>query len=90
MLYNRHSLNRFAHLVTGIGFDGTRDDPCPVEDSFTKKEVLKMLGEFSSVEVSVDYLFGTGWGRANRFIPKTAHRSLGRRVGWHLIIEAKK
>ncbi|MFH1722905.1 MAG: class I SAM-dependent methyltransferase [Candidatus Altiarchaeota archaeon] len=90
MLYNSISLNRFAHWVTGIGFDGSKNDPCPIERSYTKSEVMAMLSFFERIDISVDYLFGTGWGKANLFFPKVLHRTLGKIIGWHLIIEAEK
>ena len=40
--------------------------------------------------LSIDYLFGYGWGGVNRWIPSVVHRALGRVVGWHLMIEATK
>ncbi len=90
MLYHRRSLNSLAHRLTGVPFDGSRKDPCPVEKTYTVATAKEMFHLFSDVQVEVDYLCGTGWGVVGRMIPKRLHRWLGRRVGWHLMVEATK
>jgi ubiquinone/menaquinone biosynthesis C-methylase UbiE len=91
MLYNKLSLNYVAHLLTRTSFDaGFKGEKCPLEKAYTKKEVLLFFTKFSSITVSVEYLFGTGWGKINNFFPKSLHRLLGKIVGWHLLINAKK
>ena len=90
MLYHRRSLNSVAHRLTGVPFDGSKDDPCPVEKTYTVAEVREMFAPYSDVHVEIDYLCGTGWGIVGRSIPQPLHRWLGRRVGWHLMIEATK
>jgi ubiquinone/menaquinone biosynthesis C-methylase UbiE len=90
MLYYRYSLNYLAHKVTNTSFDGTDDDPCPEEKAYSKKEVARMFSGFSSVAMKVDYLFGTGWGKVNAFVPMAVKKILGRIIGWHLMIWAVK
>ncbi len=90
MLYHRRSLNFLVHRLTGIPFDGTRGDPCPVESTYTKEGVRRLFDGFSHCRIEVDYLFGTGYRFANRLLPRFLHRILGRRIGWHLMIQAKK
>jgi len=90
MLYNRRSLNYFVHRVLNCPFDGSRKDPCPVEHTYTKPEIMNMFKNFSSCKISMDYLFGTGYGTVNIIIPPFLHRFLGKRIGWHLMIEAVK
>ena len=90
MLYHRRSLNALAHRITGIPLDGSREDPCPVEDTYTARAARRLFQDFREVEIAKDYLFGTGWGIVNRLIPRFLHRSLGRWIGWHLMIEARR
>jgi ubiquinone/menaquinone biosynthesis C-methylase UbiE len=90
MLYHRRSLNYAAHRILDIPFDGSRKDRCPVERAYTTKEIRQMFSEFNLVNIKVDYLFGTGWKFANKLMPKFLHRALGKKIGWHIIIEAEK
>ena len=90
MLYHRRSLNYFVHRLLHYPFDGSREDPCPAEHTYTKKQIEKMFREFVECEISVEYLFGTGYGAVNSLIPLRLHRYLGKRIGWHLMIEAVK
>lgn len=90
MLYHRHSLNYVAHHVLNVPADGSRSDPVPVAQTYSRSQVRKLFSKFSEVYVDVDYLFGTGWGVVNRLMPVFFHRFLGRYVGWHLMIRAVK
>ena len=90
MLYHRHSLNYVAHQLTGIPADGSRLDPVPIARTYTRNQARKLFSPFSKVQVNVDYLFGTGWGIVNRFIPVPLHRFLGKYIGWHMMIRAVK
>lgn len=90
MLYHRRSLNYLVHRVLNHPFDGSRNDPCLVEHTYTKSEIMQMFKRYSSCKISVEYLFGTGYGTVNMITPMFLHRFLGRRIGWHLMIEAVK
>ncbi len=90
MLYNKYSLNWLAHRLTGVPFDGSRQNPCPLEKAYPPREARAFFRQFSRVNLSIEYLYGTGWGRLNRVMPAGVHRWLGRRFGWHLMIEAVK
>jgi ubiquinone/menaquinone biosynthesis C-methylase UbiE len=90
MLYNTRSLNWLAHRLTGVPFDGSRRDPCPVEKSYMPGEAKRFFANYSATQVSIDYLYGTGWGLANKLMPTFLHRALGKVIGWHLMIEAVK
>jgi ubiquinone/menaquinone biosynthesis C-methylase UbiE len=90
MLYHRRSLNYLVHRVLNYPFDGSRKDPCPVEHTYAKPEIMEMFKSYSSCKISVEYLFGTGYGIVNMITPMFLHRFLGKRIGWHLIIEAVK
>jgi ubiquinone/menaquinone biosynthesis C-methylase UbiE len=90
MLYNTRSLNWLAHRLTGIPFDGSRSDPCPVEKSYMPRVAAQFFQHYSSTTLLIDYLYGTGWGVLNRIMPKALHRALGKVFGWHLMIEAVK
>lgn len=91
MLYNKISLNYVAHIITHTSFDaGFKGEKCPLEKTYKKSEVFSLFSSFSSVNITIEYLFGTGWGIINNFFPQKLHRLLGRIVGWHLLISAKK
>jgi ubiquinone/menaquinone biosynthesis C-methylase UbiE len=90
MLYNTRSLNWLAHRITGIPFDGSRRDPCPVEKSYMPAEAKKFFSRYSKADLHIDYLFGTGWGLVGDLTPQALNRALGRVIGWHLMIEAVK
>lgn len=90
MLYHRHSLNYVVHRLLSYPFDGSKKDPCPVEYTYSRDEIVEMFRHYATCQVSVDYLFGTGYGKVNSLMPKPIHRYLGKRIGWHLMIEAVK
>jgi ubiquinone/menaquinone biosynthesis C-methylase UbiE len=90
MLYNQHSLNWLAHRVTGVPFDGSKKDPCPVEKAYPPHVAKAFFKNYRQVRLWIDYLYGTGWGALNKVMPRPVHRALGRVIGWHLMIEAVK
>jgi ubiquinone/menaquinone biosynthesis C-methylase UbiE len=90
MLYNTRSLNWLAHRLTGIPFDGSRKDPCPVEKSYMPAQARRFFSRYSHIDLHIDYLFGTGWGIVGDLTPRALNRALGRVIGWHLMIEAVK
>jgi len=90
MLYNRKSLNYVVHRLLHYPFDGSREDPCPVEHTYTQREIQEMFKKFRSCAIEVDYLFGTGYGRVNDLIPRRLHQYLGKWMGWHLMIKANR
>lgn len=90
MLYHRRSLNFAVHRLLDHPFDGRRGDRCPVEHTYTRAQVREMFRGYSRCEIGVEYLFGTGYGVANRLMPRRVHRALGKWIGWHLMIEAEK
>jgi len=90
MLYHRRSLNYLVHRVLNYPFDGSSKDPCPVEHTYTKSEIMAMFKSYSSCKISVEYLFGTGYSTVNMITPMFLHRFFGKRIGWHLMIEAVK
>ncbi len=90
MLYNQYSLNWIAHRLTGVPFDGSKKDPCPVEKAYPPAYAKGFFRNFKQTHLWIDYLYGTGWGTLNKVMPKPVHHALGRVVGWHLMIEATK
>jgi ubiquinone/menaquinone biosynthesis C-methylase UbiE len=89
MLYHRHSLNEVVHRILRVPFE-ERDELCPVVRRFTIAEVRAMFARFASAEVHPDYVFGEGYGALFRWTPLPIYRWLSRRVGWHLMIRAKR
>jgi len=80
-----------VHWLTRTSFDaGLKGERCPLEKAYTHKEVLNLFTNFTTTTASIDYLFGTGWGKINNIFPKFLHRFLGKKIGWHLMIHAVK
>jgi ubiquinone/menaquinone biosynthesis C-methylase UbiE len=90
MLYNTRSFNYIIHRILNAPFDGNKKDRCPIEKSYTKKQVAKMFENYSSVKIEREYFMTTGFGFIWHLIPKFLHRFLGRIWGWHLVIKAIK
>ena len=90
MLYNRNSLNYWVHKITNTSFDGSKDDLCPEEKVYNKAEIKELFSNFNEVNIQVDYLFGTGYKWVNNIVPMFVKKYLGKYVGWHLMIWAKK
>lgn len=90
MFYYKPSLNYLAHWVTGVPFDGSKKDKCPVERAYTKREIRNLFDMYSEVHIDIDYLFGTGWGIMNSMTPIFIHRAFGKIIGWHAMIEGTK
>lgn len=86
MLYHRNSLNYLVHMITNTSFDGPVGDPCPEEKAYSVDGAGRLFRDFSSVYVNIDYLFGTGWGKLNLFMPEGLKKWLARCMGWHLMI----
>jgi len=89
MLYRRHSLYELVHRLLGVPFED-KDELCPVVRRFTAEEARALFRDFSRVEISIDYLFGEGYGALFRLMPRWLYEPLSRRWGWHLMIEATK
>ncbi len=91
MLYNKLSLNNFTHWITRRGFENAKGQTdAPVTQRFTIREILAMCSNFHSCNISVEYLFGAGWGKFYDFMPKHIYRFLSRRIGWHLVVYLQK
>ncbi len=91
MLYNRLSLNNFAHWITRRGFENAKGQTdAPITQRFTKREILEMCFNFHSCNISVEYLFGAGWRKFYDFVPKRIYHFLSKWIGWHLVIYLQK
>lgn len=92
MIYSKYSLVNFVHVAGRLPYESPKDlkDHCPVVIRSTENEVRELFGEFSGLEVHSDYPFTYGMRFFSRFIPVFAQRGLGRLIGWHLMIEARK
>ncbi len=91
MLYNKWSLNNFAHWITRKGFENVKHGPdSPITYRFSKNEVREMCSDFGSCEIKIEYLFGAGWGKFYDITPKPLYLFLSRLIGWHLLIYLQK
>jgi ubiquinone/menaquinone biosynthesis C-methylase UbiE len=90
MLYHRRSFNFVVHRILDAPFDGNRKDRCPIERTYTKKEIYEMFGNFQNVSIDVRYFMTTGYGIVWDLLPIAMHKILGSRWGWHLVIRGRK
>ncbi|MCP5159883.1 MAG: class I SAM-dependent methyltransferase [Gammaproteobacteria bacterium] len=89
MLYHRYSLNELAHRLLKVPFED-RDELCPVVRRFTVAEVRALFREFRHTEVSIEYVYGEGYGRLFALTPRWLYDRLSQHWGWHLMIAATK
>ena len=92
MLYHRDSLVNLVHRALRLPYESPADrkDHCPVVYTFSRSGVRNLFRDFSSVEVHSDYPFTYGFGPLTTKLPLGVRRRLGRAVGWHLMITAKR
>jgi hypothetical protein len=67
-----------------------RKDHCPVVYTFSRGGARRLFGDFAHVEVRAEYPFTYGFGPLTIKLPLAIRRPLGRAVGWHLMIIAKR
>lgn len=89
MLYHRNSLNEFTHRLLSVPFED-KDELCPVVRRYSVKEVQALFDQFSRVDVTIDYLYGEGYGHLFRLTPRWLYDALSKRWGWHLMISATR
>jgi ubiquinone/menaquinone biosynthesis C-methylase UbiE len=89
MLYHRHSINELVHRLTQIPFE-EKDAVCPVVRRFTRTEVRAMFRSFRKVDITLEYVYGEGYGKIFRLTPRWLYNWLSRHFGWHLMIVAIK
>lgn len=90
MLYHRKSFNYLVHRILNAPFDGNRQDRCPIERAYTKKEIKEMFQSFRKIDIKIEYFMTTGYGLIWNVIPKWFHTYLGHKWGWHAVIWAWK
>jgi len=92
MVYHSRSLVAAVHELLRLPYESPRNlrDHCPIVRRFTRREARALFGAFAEVTVETDYPFTYGMRAVSRFVPVGAQRRLGRAVGWHLLVEARK
>jgi ubiquinone/menaquinone biosynthesis C-methylase UbiE len=92
MVYHRRSLVAAVHELLRLPYESPRHrrDHCPVVRRFTRAEARALFATFSTVAVAADYPFTYGMRAVSRLVPVPLQRALGRALGWHLMIEARK
>jgi ubiquinone/menaquinone biosynthesis C-methylase UbiE len=92
MLYHRNSLVNLIHQVFRLPYESPRNikDHCPVVDRFTKAEAADLFRGFTDVRLHADYPFTYGFRYLTAWMPHRLQRWLGRRIGWHLMIQATR
>lgn len=90
MLYHQNSLVNLVHRVFRLPYESPRDrkDHCPVVYTYSRRRVRRLFQDFSKVSVRAEYPFTFGFGPLATRLPLPFRRSLGRLVGWHLMIVA--
>jgi ubiquinone/menaquinone biosynthesis C-methylase UbiE len=92
MLYSRYSLNNFVHVLLRLPYESPRDwkIDAPVTQTVSKREIHDLLHRFAEVRAEKRYLFGAGWKPLSDWVPVAVNDALGRALGWHWMIEARK
>lgn len=92
MLYHARSLVNLVHRALRLPYESPKDleDHCPVVYRFTRRGARELFAGFEQVEITAAYPFTYGMRLLTRPVPRSLERWLGRRVGWHLMIEATR
>lgn len=92
MLYHSRSLVNLVHRALRLPYESPKDlkDHCPVVYRLTRAEARRLFGLFQRVRIETEYPFTYGMRLVSRLVPRPLERWLGRRIGWHLMIEASK
>ncbi len=92
MLYHRDSLVNLVHRALRLPYESPADrqDHCPVVYTFSRSGVRNLFRDFSSVDVHSAYPFTYGFGPLTTKLPLAVRRPLGRTIGWHLMITARR
>lgn len=92
MLYHSRSLVNLVHRLLGLPFESPRNlkDHCPVVYRYRREAARELFSEFGDVTLRAEYPFTYGMRAAARLVPRGLERALGHRIGWHLMIEARK
>lgn len=92
MLYHRRSIVEWVHRLFRLPYESPQDlqDHCPVVYRVTAAEAKKLFSAFSEVKLGAAYPFTYGFRCFVFWMPRWLLRVLGRRLGWHLMIDARK
>jgi len=92
MLYHKHSIVNFVHRAFDLPYESPRNlkDHCPVVNTYTKDEARDLFKGFSSVEIVADYPFTYGFRYLTFWMPVVLQKALGKYLGWHLMIRARR
>jgi ubiquinone/menaquinone biosynthesis C-methylase UbiE len=92
MIYHRHSLVDLVHQLFHLPYESPRNlgDQCPVVNRYTRSEARALFDGFTDIRVHTDYPFTYGMRHVSRLVPISIQRALGRAIGWHLMIDARK
>jgi len=92
MLYHRTSIVDWVHRVFRLPYESPRNlqDHCPVVYRLTAEEANELFRDFSNVVIEIAYPFTYGFRFLIFWLPLPLLRFLGRRIGWHLMIQARK
>jgi ubiquinone/menaquinone biosynthesis C-methylase UbiE len=92
MIYHRRSLVNLVHTLLRLPYESPRNlkDHCPVVNRYTRREAQELFAGFAEAHIHADYPFTYGMRHFTFFWPTAAKRILGRFIGWHLMIDARK
>ena len=92
MIYHSRSLVDAIHRLFRLPYESPKNlkDHCPVVLRSTRSRARELFRAFPQVDVHSDYPSPYGMRSVSRFIPVAAQRLLGRWIGWHLMIDARK
>lgn len=89
MIYHSRSLVALIHELFRLPYESP-SEPCPVVLRHSKAAAARLFRCFAETDVHADYPFTYGMRHLSWMFPVALQRRLGRWIGWHLMIEARK
>lgn len=92
MLYSRYSLNFYVHKIFNRPFEYAKNPAldAPVTRAYSQRELQRLFSDFVECAFRKRYLFGAGYKPIASLIPTFLNDWMGKRVGWHWLIRARK
>lgn len=81
MLYNKNSFFNLMHNIQEMEGTNSPEEPCPIVQCFSKKEIKEMFSMFSEITITTENI-----GRLSRFLPNFINNNFG----WFMIIRGLK
>ena len=81
---------RSAEQIMSRVIEHTESDGCPLVKVYSRQEAQELFTQFSEVTIDVEQLTREELRFLNPFVTESLFTSLRKKIGWNLIITAKK